>query len=103
MTPAGGLLRDEAHAALASLERLLKEPAEAVAGDVAETVREIVRLRDELIDRRRAGDASPLVADWLDRTNAILSSVIGAEFPIKGLHRKRLATARDAFERMLAE
>lgn len=103
MTPTSDLLRDEAHAALASLEHLLKEPTDAVAEHVAEAVRKIVRLRDELIDRRRAGDASPLVADWLDRTNAILSSVVGAEFPIKGLHRERLATARDAFEKMIAE
>ncbi len=102
MAPGSDLLRDQAHAALSSLEHLLKEPSDAVAEHVAEAVRDIVRLRDELIDRRRAGDPSPRVADWLDRTNAILSSVIGAEFPIKGLHRERLATARDAFERMLA-
>ncbi|HZS83565.1 MAG TPA: hypothetical protein VFA50_11880 [Stellaceae bacterium] len=95
-------LRRRGDAALAALEACLDERTEKLSEAVAEAVRRLVALRDDLIERRRAGDGAAEVKDWLARTNAILSSVVGAEFPIKGLHRERIEQAAGALKAMLA-
>jgi gamma-glutamyl phosphate reductase len=74
-------------------DALQRPPAELKAEvDVAETA--IARLRDELIDRLRAGDTS--VRPALDNVNAVLSLVVGIEYPAQGVQRPLLQQAHDA-------
>ncbi len=102
MTPLSPLPQAEAEAALASLERLLAERPEEFAEEIPEAVRRLVSLRDRLISTRRTGTASAQQLEWLTRVNAILSCVVAAEFPIRGLHRERVDTARQALRQLLA-
>ena len=58
-------------AALAALDRAFNDRAEKVFGDLADAVRCLVRLREELTENQRRGD----LGDRLDRCNAVLSWV----------------------------
>jgi hypothetical protein len=89
-----------ARGAETALDRTLRAPSEEATAEIAEGVRRLVRLRDELIARRRAREPEP--AGWLGRTNAILSCVVGAEFPIQGLHRERIEMALRGLRDMIA-
>jgi hypothetical protein len=75
--------------AAAALEHALQDEPGKIYADLAEAVRCLVRLRDELIAEQHAsanrGD--------LDRCNAILSMVIGSEYPLAGIRRDRVQQA----------
>lgn len=101
METSSDLLREHGHVALTALERVVRDQPVRLSEDLAEVTRRLVRLRDDLIDRRRKGDASERDRDWLERTNAILSSTIGCEYPIKSIQWDRLCQARDALREML--
>lgn len=94
-------LRRQGEAALATLDRIAKESdTERPSEVLAEAVRHTVQLRDLLIARRRAGHSDG-TQDWLDRTNAVLSLLVGAEYPIKAFHWTSVCQARDELRRMV--
>jgi hypothetical protein len=66
---------------------------------IADATRCIARLRDELIERRRAGAPGP--DGLLVQANALVSELVAAEFPLVGVRKKRIETARDACRRLL--
>ena len=55
-------------------------------------------LRDQLIVRLRRGDAD--AEPLLVQTNALLSELAAAEFPIAGFRRERVQMAREAYQRL---
>jgi hypothetical protein len=78
-------------AAVAALDRALQDRPDKIYDDLAEAVRCLVRLRNELITEQRATARR----DRLDRCNAVLSMVIGGEYPLAGVRRDRVQKARD--------
>jgi len=66
---------------------------------IAEATRCIARLRDDLIERQRSGCLPD--ASLLPETNALLSELVAAEFPLVGVRKKRIEAARDACRRLL--
>lgn len=80
---------DIGHAA-AALDRLLS--AKSAYSDLVEAARRLVALRDLLIAERRDGVPDP--ERRLDRLNAILSLVAAAEYPLDGVRRERIESAR---------
>jgi hypothetical protein len=100
-------------AALAALDRALDDRPDKIYGDLANAVRCLVRLRDELIaERRRTGRAAgpaprgsatrgPQTDDRLERVNALLSVVSGGEYPLEGIRRERIEQAREELARLL--
>ena len=66
---------------------------------IADATRCIARLRDELIERRRAHALQD--ESLLPQANALVSELVAAEFPLVGVRRKRIETARDACRRLL--
>jgi hypothetical protein len=85
--------------AVAALDRALDDRPDKIYHDLAEVVRCLVELRTELTATRRKGES----AGHLDRCNAILSMVIGGEYPLAGLRRDRLQKARDELVTLLDE
>jgi len=87
--------------AIAALDRALDDRPiiYKIYHDLAEVVRCLVLLRTELTARRREGEAG----DRLERCNAVLSMVIGGEYPLAGLRRDRLRKARDELASLLDE
>lgn len=88
----------QGQAIVAALDHVLddKESANEKLGGAIEM---LVALRDGLIERQRAGDRC---GEWLVRCNALISSVLGTEFPVDGLQWNRVCETRDALKRMLA-
>ena len=82
---------DYCQAAVAALDHALADRPDKVYDDLAEAVRCLVRLRDELRTRSREGAS----AGRVQRCNAILSMVIGSEYPLAGIRRDRVQQARD--------
>lgn len=73
---------------------LQARPATSHAG-IAEATTRIVRIRDSLIARRRAGQRTD---DVLARVNALVGAAYSAQFPIAGVRWERIETTRNALE-----
>ena len=90
-------------AALAALDHVLEERPGKLGEEIAHAVRCLVRYRDRLIERGRAGPTSNAVHHRLVRTNAILSVVVGGEYPLVGVRSARIREARDALADLMQE
>ncbi len=90
---------DCCRAAVAALDQALDDRPDQIYHDLAEAIRCLVQLRSGLTARRREGAPG----DRLERCNAILSMVIGGEYPLAGLRRDRLLKARDELTSLLDE
>jgi hypothetical protein len=88
---------DCCRAAVAALDRALDDRPDKIHHDLAEVVRCLVQLRTELTARRREGETG----DRLERCNAVLSMVIGGEYPLAGIRRDRMQKARDQLALLL--
>ena len=89
-TPGRPIEQRDIDPALAALDRALGE--QSAYADLVEASRRLVEVRGMLIARRRHGEADP--DRRLDRLNAIMSLVVAAEYPLEGMRRERIATAR---------
>lgn len=87
------------HQGIEALDRALAGEVAPDKDPIGSATRCTAALRDELIARLRGGDsaAEPLLV----QTNALLSELAAAEFPIAGFRRERIAMARDAYRRLL--
>ena len=86
-------------AAVAALDRALDDRPDKIYHDLADVVRCLVQLRTALTAIRPEGEPG----DRLERCNAVLSMVIGGEYPLAGLRRDRLHKARDELASLLDE
>lgn len=91
--------------ALGAFDRILSAPpddtpAKEAYDAMAEASRCLVRMRNGLIARRRAGEG---VSPRLDHVNAVLSVTFGGEYPLVGVRRKRIEKARDLLRGLLRE
>jgi len=93
------MTEDAGAAALAALDHALADRPDKIYGDLANAVRALVRLRDELIAERRDGRHAG--AARLERVNAILSVVSGGEYPLEGVRRERIEQAREELAGLL--
>ncbi|HET6466774.1 MAG TPA: hypothetical protein VFG43_00195 [Geminicoccaceae bacterium] len=96
-------VRDHCHAAVAALDRVIDERPAEEHEYLVEAVRCLNRLRDRMIERRRAGDTSRHLRDRLDRINAILSVVVGGQYPLVGVRWERVQHARDTLRQLLED
>jgi|GraSoiStandDraft_24_1057298.scaffolds.fasta_scaffold1030059_2 hypothetical protein len=90
--------REHGETALRWLDELPDKNNAQERMQIAAIIQQLVAMRDDLIERRRAGEAC---GDALRRTNAILSSLFGTEFPLNELQLKRVCETRDALREML--
>jgi hypothetical protein len=90
--------REHGETALRWLDELPDRSNPQERMQIAAIVQQLVAMRDDLIEQRRAG--APC-GDTLRRTNAILSSLFGTEFPLNELQLKRVCETRDALREML--
>jgi hypothetical protein len=86
---------------LAMLEHLSARNAPQTNECLREVVGQLVQLRDRLIVARRAG--IPCSEELCCRTNMILSSIFGLEFPLGAAQWIRIREARDGLKDMLRE
>jgi hypothetical protein len=77
---------------LSQLEDALGRPPDQLGEEVDQVERDLAALRDQLItELRTSGRRS-----GLDQVNAVLSLVVGLEYPAAGIQRNLVEQARDA-------
>lgn len=86
-------LRQAASVAVERLDRAHAEHPNLEHEDVRAAVNAVIDFRDKVLVATRQGRAD---RGTLDRANSVVSLAYGAEFPLVGLPRERLAQARDA-------
>ena len=84
---------DRVAAATAAIHQLDHPDVDEAKKRLERVLETIVALRDTLIAATRAGEP---VHDKLRRTNAVLSTIFGTEYPLGGLQWKRVTEAREA-------
>jgi hypothetical protein len=88
--------------ALRILDQLIDEkPREEAHQRMSEIVRLLVRWRDDLIARRRAGEEGPELHEALDQVNGVTSLAFGAQFPVVGVKWQRMEKTRDALREIM--
>ncbi len=92
-------LRQYGNSAPTPLNSVQPDAAPEVAAGLTEALKDLVRLRDELIACQRRGEDC---SGWLNRTNALISSGFGTDFPVSGLQWKRVRETRDGLAELLA-
>jgi hypothetical protein len=103
---ADGSFTEQCQEALASLDRLLEITPNLRFEQIDMAEREIVRLRDDLIDRLRQDPPSEEAArlrSVLEHVNAAISLVAGVEYPGTGIQQKLLEGAQQALKAAVAE
>ena len=88
---------ERARSCLAQLEDALGRPPDQLGEEVDQVERELASLRDELIVELRTNGRR----GGLDAVNAVLSLVVGLEYPAAGIQRKLIEQARDALRALL--
>lgn len=86
--------------AIGLLDEALDKPPSELKAEVDGAERAVVALRDELIERWRVAPEGGVRAA-LDNVNAVLSLVVGLEYPMGGLQREMLKQARSALQSTL--
>ena len=86
-----------ARSCLAQLEDALKRPPDQLGEEVDQVERDLASLRDQLITQLRSTGQRA----GLDRVNAVLSLVVGLEYPAAGIQRSLIEQARDALRALL--
>lgn len=91
--------QSELRAALEQIEEMLsrRQPGQ-VSDQCSRAVSFLVRLRERMMEQDQTAPAAPLS---LARVNAILSVLAGIEFPLAGVHWKRMEQVRDALRGLL--
>lgn len=96
---ARAIVETEGRAALAAIEEAVADRDSHTSEKLSHVVARLVTLRNGLIARRRAGEPC---AEYLAQSNALISALIGTEFPVNGLQWDRVCETRDALTRLLA-
>jgi hypothetical protein len=99
MTPLPPHIREQAEATLYRLVHLPHHDAAETRLQLVDIVRQVIVMRDELIAAKRRGEPCD---GALQRSNALLSSIFGIEFPVGGLQWKRLGEAQNALKALLS-
>jgi hypothetical protein len=88
-------------AALAALDRVLEQRPDALQDELKDAIRCLVQLRSELTAEHRLDRNDAKARQRLDRTNAVLSVLIGGEYPLVGVRWSRIKQAREDLTKLL--
>jgi hypothetical protein len=83
-----------ARGCISQLDDALARPPDQLGEEVDQVERDLAALRDELIAELRASGRRT----GLDQVNAVLSLVVGLEYPAAGIQRNLVEQARDALQ-----
>ncbi len=93
-------VRQKGETALRWLDEMPGSEGPLMRQQLAAVIQELATMRDDMILLQRAGRID---VEWLNRTNGMLSSIFGTEFPLNGLSLKRVEETRSALRQMLTD
>lgn len=82
------------------LDSLLARAPDIPHAEIREAVDCVTAFRNRAIEKHRGGAVSRAC---LDRANALVSLAFGAEFPLSGLHLRRIEGVRDGLRDLLRD
>lgn len=97
MTPA---LERQASDAIAAIDAVLRDGSGVEHATIQKGSVAVVALRNAAIAEFRNGT---LDRGFLDRTNSLASLAYGAEFPLSGLHLRRMEQTRDGLSALIKD
>lgn len=97
-----GAATEAARVVLPDLDRLLAERSGDAHQVLTDATRAAVAIRDELIMRLREEPSARPLRERLQQANLLVSTAVGAQFPVTGLHWDRVEKTRDGLKRMIA-
>ena len=86
--------------ALAALAATLQEPPSTAQQGLEQALCCLLRVRDASIERLRTAPTEG--GDTLKRVNAVLSLIVGCEYPVNGIRRDKIEHAREALAAITA-
>ena len=98
-------LDDQCGQAIDKLDRAMRLHPRELEKELDQIQRDVVRLRDQLIDRLRLPQASPASGKLhvaLERVNIALTLIVGVEYPATSIQRSALEQARDTLKKVLS-
>ena len=90
--------RQQAQSAIEAFDAAISQGSKVRHEQIAEAVRRLIALRNQLLDRTRAGDIEGVP---LKQVNALVSLAHGAEHPLIGVHLHRMEQARDGLRTLV--
>lgn len=97
--PATAALAERCDRVLAAMDAVLRH--ESLQAEVLQLTKDVVGLRDALIESLRAGGAGTKRA--LDHANALLSLVVSIQYPVRGTQWEKLTQARAGLAQLQAQ
>ena len=90
----------ESHAceAIARLQHVLDRGPDVQHAEIQAAALSVIAFRNRVIEKCREGTASE---PCLDQSNALVSLAYGAEFPLSGLHFRRIQQTCEGMRRLL--
>lgn len=82
-------------------DRLVRTRPDEPHQSLSEALRCLVRLRDGIMARARAGDSSPVLRERLQQVNAVVSLAFACQIPIVGVKWSRMEETRDALKDLI--
>lgn len=86
-----------------AVDEVRQRQAKNVDHAFAQAASRFYALRNRMLDDRRAGRLQDVPADLQDRMNAIASLMAGVEYPLAGIHWKRMDKIDEALGKLLDE
>lgn len=90
--------RQQAQSAIEAFEAAIDQGSKVKHEQIAEAVRRLIALRNQLLERTRAGDMG---AASLRQVNALVSLAHGAEHPLIGVHLHRMEQTRNGLRNLM--
>lgn len=92
-------LQRQGSEALGAIDAVLRAGPEADHAAIRAAADGVIAFRNEAILAHRDGE---LAREKLDAANALTSLAYGAEFPLSGLHLRRMQETRDGLQALIA-
>ncbi len=93
------VLQQHAREAIDRLQHVLDRGSEVHHSEIQAAVLAVTAFRNRAIERHRRGTASDAC---LAQANALVSLAYGAEFPLSGLHSRRITETCEGMRKLLA-
>ena len=85
------------------LDKIVAEKPDKNGHDFSQAVRCLAAFRDAFLAGHRANGTTPETHAQLARLNAVISAVVGGQYPVGPIPWKHIEAAHDSYQKLLSE